>query len=320
MPVEDHFETKKDGILFSVVILTFNREQYIKKQLECFSKIKGVEIIIVDNHSEVDYCSEAAAIYSNVKVIRLDKNYGAVGRNYGISAASAPFIVTLDDDVWGLTSADFDKAKEIFDTNSTVDCICFHVLDEKTNKTTNWIHHCHKEKFEYTEFETYEISEGAAIFRKSCFQKVGLYPESFFISHEGPDLAFRILNAGNKIIYTPHIEVIHAHAVEGRASWRRYYYDTRNLIWLAYRNYNKRLFFKRFSLQLLAMFFYSVRDGYIKYFLKACRDAIQGLKHMRPERNPISDSTYNYVKLLDKNRPSLLFYIKERILKKEIKI
>lgn len=313
-------QPQRSNVRFSVVILTYNREKYIKKQLECFSKISNIEIIIVDNSSEIDYANREAQHYDNVRVIRLEKNYGAVGRNYGIIAARAPYIITLDDDVWGLTAEELNKAEDLFKSNPDADCICFHVVDEKSGKTTNWIHHCHKEIFDTQEFETYEISEGAAIFRKTCFEHVGLYPESFFISHEGPDLAFRILNADKKIIYTPEIEVIHAHAIEGRASWRRYYYDTRNLIWLAYRNYNKRLLMKRFILQFAAMFFYSLRDGYIKYFLKATYDGIKELGSMSSDRNPISSATYSRLKEMDKKRPSVLFYIKERILKREIKI
>lgn len=312
--------SQQNTVRFSVVILTYNREKYIKKQLECFSKIPDIEIIIVDNNSEVDYANREAQHYDNVRVIRLEKNYGAVGRNYGIIAARAPYIITLDDDVWGLTADELNKAEDLFKKKPDTDCICFHVTDEQSGKTTNWIHHCHKELFDTQEFETYEISEGAAIFRKTCFEQVGLYPESFFISHEGPDLAFRILNADKQIIYTPEIEVVHAHAIEGRTSWRRYYYDTRNLIWLAYRNYNKRLLMKRFILQFSAMLFYSLRDGYIKYFLKATYDGITELGSMKLDRNPISSAAYSRLKTMDKKRPSVLFYIKERILKREIKI
>lgn len=306
--------------LFSIVILTFNREQYIKKQLDCFSNIPNIEIIIVDNHSDTEYATQIAASYANTSVIRLDKNYGAVGRNYGIAAARAPLIITLDDDVWGITNEHLSKLTQLFEKKPDVDCICFHVIDEKSKLTTNWIHHCHKDKFEHNEFETYEISEGAAAFRKSCFDRIGLYPEMFFISHEGPDLAFRIVNSGKKIIYTPEVEVTHAHAKEGRASWRRYYYDTRNLIWLAFRNYNKRMIIKRFVIQLAAMFFYSVRDGYIKFFFKALYDGIKGLKSMKGQRKPLTTEAYAKLVALDQNRPSLFFYIKERVLKREIKI
>lgn len=306
--------------LFSIVILTYNRPKYILQQLDSLSKISGVEIIIVDNCSETTYASELSADYSNVQVIRLDRNYGAVGRNYGIQRATSDYIVTLDDDVWGIDESSLYRARELFAQDSNVDCLCFHVLDEKSGATTNWIHHCDKMKFADSSFETYEISEGAAIFKRSCFLDVGLYPESFFISHEGPDLAFRIINAGKKIIYTPDITVIHAHAQEGRASWRRYYYDTRNLIWLAYRNYNLSLLISRLPLQLAAMLFYSIRDGYIKYFCKAVYDAFRNLNDQKGHRNPISSSAYRRIKAMDKHRPSLFFYIKERIFKREIKI
>lgn len=307
-------------VFFSIVILTFNREEYIKKQLDCFSIIPNIEIIIVDNHSDTEYAAQIATNYPNVSVIRLNKNYGAVGRNYGIAAARAPLIITLDDDVWGITNDHLSRLIQLFEGNVDVDCVCFHIVDEKSKLTTNWIHHCHKNEFDHREFETYEISEGAAAFRKSCFDRIGLYPEKFFISHEGPDLAFRIINSDRKIIYSPDVQVTHAHAKEGRTSWRRYYYDTRNLIWLAYRNYNKRMLIKRFIIQLAAMFFYSVRDGYISYFFKALFDGISELKKMKGERRPLTSRAYKKLKMLDKNRPSLLFYIRERVFKREIKI
>jgi GT2 family glycosyltransferase len=306
--------------LFSVVILTYNRPLYIQKQLDNLTKIDGIEIIIVDNCSDTNYAHEISSCYDGIKVIRLDKNYGAVGRNYGIKEASADYIVTLDDDVWGIEENHLIKSKEIFDTNPQIDCICFHVLDEKNGLTTNWIHHCDKSKFENTSFETYEISEGAAIFRRTCFLNVGLYPEQFFISHEGPDLAFRIINSDKQIIYSPEIKVIHAHALEGRASWRRYYYDTRNLLWLAYRNYNLRLLITRLPLQLAAMLLYSIRDGHIKYYVKALYDALANIGELKGTRTPISKSAYIKIKAIDKNRPSLFFYIKERVFKREIKI
>lgn len=306
--------------LFSIVILTYNRPTYIKKQLDNLTKIENIEIIIVDNCSDTNYAHEISSNYRNVKVIRLEKNYGAVGRNYGIKEATADYIVTLDDDVWGIESDYLLKSHDLFKKDHDLDCICFHVLDEKTKKTTNWIHHCDKSKFENSSFETYEISEGAAIFRRSCFLNIGLYPELFFISHEGPDLAFRIINSGKKIIYFPEIEVIHAHAQEGRVSWRRYYYDTRNLIWLAYRNYNLRLLITRLPLQLAAMLFYSIRDGYTKYFIKALYDAFTNIGELKGTRTPISKKAYMKIKAIDKNRPSLFFYIKERVFKREIKI
>src|SRR5690606_9987181 len=127
-----------------------------------------------------------------------------------------------------------DKLNEIklkFEEDDEISAICFKVIDEESGEITNWSHHSDPDIFSDKTFDTYEISEGAVAFRRKIFEEVGLYPIEFFISHEGPDLAFRILNSNHRIIYFPGVDVVHAHAVEGRANWRRYYYDTRNSIW-----------------------------------------------------------------------------------------
>lgn len=305
---------------FTIVVLTYNREKYLKQQLPSLNMLSNSEVIIVDNCSESNYSEKLSSEYKNTRVIRLDKNYGAVGRNYGIEAAKGKYIVTLDDDVWGITNDSLLRLKAIFEENSLVHGICFKVLDEGTGEISNWCHHCDPLLFSEKTFDTYAISEGAIAFKREIFDEVGLYPIEFFISHEGPDLAFRALKAGKRIIYCPDVVVIHAHAAEGRKNWRRYYYDTRNLIWLAYRNYSFRMFTTRFPLQILAMLAFSIRDGFIKYYLKAVIDAIKGLNQFKGTRMPINATIYKKIKEIDENKPPLTYYIKKRLLRKGVKI
>lgn len=308
------------NIEFSIVLLTFNRETYIKKQLPELAKLKNTEVIVVDNFSDEDYSQRLAEPYENVFVVKLDKNYGAVGRNYGIQRAKGQYIVTLDDDVWGITNDDLIRIKEIFEGDSKLQAICFKVLDECSGAITNWCHHRDPSIFSETYFETYEISEGAVAFRRQIFDSIGLYPEEFFISHEGLDLAFRIVKEENSIIYHPSIVVTHAHAIEGRKTWRRYYYDTRNLIWLAYRHYNLQMLVFRFPVQMAAMLCYSIRDGFLIYFFRAIKDGVVGLKSFKGTRDPLTAATYSALKELDKFRPPLSYYIKRRIFKRGVKI
>lgn len=305
---------------FSVVVLTYNREKYLKQQLPALVGLQDTEVIIVDNNSEDNYSESLASNYANCRVVRLAENFGAVGRNYGIEAAAGEFVVTLDDDVWGITNENLLRIQEVFEASPSVHGICFKVIDEKDGAITNWCHHCDPELFHNKSFETYEISEGAVAFRRSIFNEIGYYPLEFFISHEGPDLAFRILKAGKSIIYHPDIVVTHAHAIEGRKSWRRYYYDTRNLIWLAYRHYNLQMFVFRFPLQISAMLAYSIRDGFFKYYVKAVVDAASGINGFSASRKPIDQITYKRMNVIDRNKPPISYYIKKRLLKKGVKI
>jgi GT2 family glycosyltransferase len=305
---------------FSVILLTYNREKYLALQLPELIKLNNAEIIIVDNASSSDYAEALSAQYENTQCIKLDKNYGAVGRNFGIQAGKGKYLITLDDDVWGITNDNLIEIKETFEKDSAISAICFKVLDEKDRTITNWCHHNDPAKLSESTFDTYEISEGAAAFKREIFSEVGLYPFEFFISHEGPDLAFRIINSGKRIIYTPKIEVTHAHAVEGRKNWRRYYYDTRNLIWLAYRNYNWDMLLTKLPLSLTAMLLYSIRDGFVRYYLKAIKDALFGIKDLRGTRQPMSNATRKKMKSMDINKPNLAFYIKKRLFAKGVKI
>lgn len=306
--------------IFSIVILTFNREEYLKKQLPLLSSLDNCEVIIVDNHSEDKYSERLAKDFNNVSVIRLDRNYGAVGRNFGMQAAKGKYLITLDDDVWGITNQDLDKISTLFQDMEDVHGICFKVLDEKDHSVTNWCHHRDPDIYSDQAFETYQISEGAVAFRRALFDEIGFYPIEFFISHEGPDLAYRMLKAKKRIVYEPTIQVIHAHALEGRKSWRRYYFDTRNLIWLAYRHYNLQMLLFLFPVQILAMFIYSVRDGFARYFIRAVKDALSGLAVYRGSRSPINKETHARIKSLDTHKPPLSFYIKRRLLRKGVKI
>lgn len=305
---------------FSIILLTYNREKYLALQLPELIKLNSTEIIIVDNASSSDYAENLSTQYKNTQCIKLDKNYGAVGRNFGIQAGTGKYLITLDDDVWGITNEHLNTIKDEFERDASISAICFKVLDEKNRTITNWCHHCDPDKFSESTFDTYEISEGAVVFKREIFSDVGLYPLEFFISHEGPDLAFRIINSGKRIVYTPNIEVTHAHAMEGRKNWRRYYYDTRNLIWLAYRNYNWDMILTKLPLSLAAMLLYSIRDGFIRYYFKAVKDAFFGLKDLRGTRQPISRATRKKMKAMDINKPNLIFYIKKRLFTKGVKI
>lgn len=305
---------------FSIVILTFNRPTYLRRQIDALYSVASCEIIVVDNHSDTDYVEDIAKDYPNIKTVHCEKNYGAVGRNFGMEIALGEIVVTLDDDIYGLTESDLHRLKNIFAKDNRVNAICFKVKDEASMKICNWCHPRDPALYAESSFETYNISEGAVAFKRSLFNEIDLYPLDFFISHEGIDLGYRIINAGYSTVYSPEIEVIHAYAPEGRKSWRRYYYDTRNIIWLAYRNYTLVMMIKKLPIQLIAMFIYSLRDGFLRYYWRGIWHGIKTLPSMKNQRNPLNKDAYQRVKLIDSDKPSISYYIKRRLLKKGVKI
>lgn len=310
----------RENLPISIVILTYNRPKLLEKHLIALSEIAygAFEVIVVDNHSD-ESLDKIIKKYPVARLIQMNENLGIAGRNRGMEQANGEIIITLDDDVHGITDRDIELLIKQFD-DSEVGAVCFKVTDDVTGGIINWCHHRSKEMYADTSFMTEEITEGAVAFRKAALLKTGLYPEEFFISHEGPDLVLRMMNAGYNVIYYPDIVVRHGHSELGRTNWRRYYFDTRNLIWLIIRNYPFLMGAKRLVIGLVAMGIYSLRDGYLRYWFKAIYDGIRGSGYAYSRRRPFNCETEKKLKELRKHYPGLWYMIKTRILNKGVRI
>ncbi|MFC3115001.1 glycosyltransferase family 2 protein [Cellvibrio fontiphilus] len=306
----------------SLVILTYKRKPLLLSLMDSYWSLRDVlkEIIIVDNDSGEGLKSEIEDRYPSVSVIELQENVGTQGRNVGISRATADIVILLDDDVFDLSIDEVGRVVSAFEKNKELAALCFKVVHADSSELINWCHHKPKEFFANKSFETYEITEGAVAVRRDAFLAVGGFPGHFFISHEGPDLALRLMDAGYSIWYSPDIVVKHHQSTLGRPSWRRYYYDTRNVIWLSARNYPLLRAIRFLFVQLGAMLVYSARDGYLKYYFKAIFNALKGLKQELKERKVISNNTQQRLKLLSAEDESFYVKAKRRFLKSGVGI
>lgn len=306
----------------TIVVLTFNRSSLIKKLITELLSLTyhPLEIIIVDNHSEDETEEIVNSFIPDVRYFRTEINLGATARNIGLENAKGEVIITLDDDISGLKTSDIDTLNAYFHNNSDGGAVCFKVLDQKTGSVCNWVHHCDPYIWSNKEFLTYEITEGAVAFRKEALLRSGLYPSEYFISHEGPDLAFRLIDNGYKVFYTNKVCVFHSHSLLGRKNWMNYYYDTRNQLWLAARHLPFTFAAAYLTKGLGAMFVYSLRDGFFSYFTKALVDGIRGLGPCFQQRKTLSKKTMSVIRQIDRHRPNLIKMIKKRLFSAEVRL
>jgi hypothetical protein len=307
-------------IAISVVVLTYNRIESLRSLLQELSALTypALEIIVVDNCSEVPAASLADE-HSRVIFLRSPGNIGTGGRNIGMAKATGEIVVCLDDDVNGLTDESLWKMRTLF-ADPKVGAVCFKVIEAQTGKITNWVHHKPVERFVEMRFATYEITEGAVAFRREVASAAGFYPAHFFISHEGPDLAFRIMDLGYTIEYNPAVSVMHAYSPLARTSWRNYYYDTRNTLWLVARNCPLLFGMSLLMRQLGAMLIYSIRDGYLLWWLRGIRDGLRGLPQALRERRKLTAETMRKIARIDSDRPNVLYLLRKRLFQREIKL
>jgi GT2 family glycosyltransferase len=310
------------NIPVSIAVLTYNRAQVLDTLLTSLKTISysNLEIIVVDNHSEDGTEKLMNEKYPGFVYLRTDRNIGVGARNIGLKRARGDIVICLDDDVFGIDDAAIMNILEKFRIDPRIGASNFKVLDFYTGRLTNWIHHCRKEDYSDGFFKTYEITEGAVAFRKEALERAGFYPEYFFISHEGPDLAFRLINEGYDVVYSGDVSVRHCHSDLGRKSWYSYYFNTRNQYWLAARNFPISYALKYLFRGQVSTLIYSIRDGFFKYWIKAVKDGLLGLPRALDDRKIVTKSTRSVIKEIDKMRPSLFYMVKERVFHKGMRL
>lgn len=303
----------------SIVILTYNRLHSLTEVLEALetegviATVAGQYLaadapILVSEVLVVDNCStDGTADYLNRKNadlvhIRMKRNIGVVARNFGLARASSDIVICLDDDVLGLKPGHVAHIVGRFSDEPRLGCLNFHVIDHSTERLTNWVHHRPMADAD-GRFATYEITEGAVAFRQEAVRRIGYYHDAFFISHEGPDLAFRLMNAGYAVEYDGSVIVRHKHEQTGREKWRFYYYDMRNAFWLAARNMPIPSALRYLSVTFGAMMYYAVRDGYVHWWLKGVWDGCRGLPDAWRTREVWTKGTRALIREIDEHRP-----------------
>ncbi len=298
----------------SFVILTFNRREAVLRlagQLEAMAD-PATEIIIVDNGSADGTASDLAAQHPGVILIAQPENCGVGARNRGLERAGGQVIVTLDDDMVDFGPTQLAAVRRAFAEDERLGAVTFTVTWPGTERVRDWVHR-RPVAAAPERFATYELTEGAAAFRKTALDQVGLYREDFFISHEGLELAYRLLDGGWDIVHDGRISVGHDHRREGRPGWRRYYYDTRNLFWVAVLHQPAGYAAAYLLRGLGAMLVYSLRDRHPGAWLRAVRDGLGRVGALRPERRPWTARTDAWVRAADRERPNFWHLARKRL-------
>lgn len=96
---------KVGGHVISVIMLTYNREQFVSRAIESIlaQTYKDFEFIIIDNGStdrSGQIADEYAAKDPRIRVIHRQRGNIGSGRNTGMDAARGEYIAFIDDDDW----------------------------------------------------------------------------------------------------------------------------------------------------------------------------------------------------------------------------
>jgi hypothetical protein len=222
----------------SIIIVSYNTRELLLKCLRSiytYEARDSVEIIVVDNNSTDGSARAVSMIFPDVVLIPQDRNIGfAAANNIGIRRARAMHLLLLNPDT-EFVDHTLEPLLHFLDCEQRVDLVGCRILNSDGSLqpsiypltgliSTIWVALFLEKLVPLTKVagrwkigipapqEPVEVERVVGAFmllRRSTLDKVGLFDESFFMYGEDEDLCYRIKDIGGRIVYFPHVSIVH---------------------------------------------------------------------------------------------------------------
>ena len=271
------------GKLLSIITINYNG---LKDTCELIDTLplnnETIEVIVVDNASTQDEATEIGKRYSQVKVIKSDKNLGfAGGNNLGIQAAHGKYLFFINNDAILPQSSALSLLITRLESSDQIGMVCPKIRFtwgkqpiqyagytplSKITLRNNSIGFGEQDNGQYDTPHPTPYAHGAAMMvKREVIEKVGMMPNCYFLYYEELDWSMMIRRAGYDIWYEPACTIFHKESqTTGQQSPLKAYYITRNRLLFAQRNINGG---KKYLTYLYLIGIVSVRD-ILKYLCK----------------------------------------------------
>ena len=235
----------------SVVILNWNGRHHLERYLpSVVTHTEGdAEVIVADNGSTDDSLQWLRLTYPDVRVIRLDSNYGfAGGYNRALKGVDSEYVLLLNSDV-EVTAGWWQPLVEVLDGEKDVAAVAPKLLADMERTKFEYagasggfidylgypfcrgrILSCvESDEGQYDNRRDIFWASGAALCcRREVFESLGGFDEDFFAHMEEIDLQWRMQLAGWRIVVEPRSVVYHLGGGTLPASSRKILLNHRN--------------------------------------------------------------------------------------------
>jgi len=280
----------------SVIIVNYNGGDRLRRCLEALGRqtFSDFETIVIDNASSDGSVAAAAGAGRAFRLIEAGANLGfAAANNRAAKRARGEWLAFLNPDAY----ADPDWLAELVAASGRypwADAFGSTQIDAHTPDRLDGagdVYHAFGASYRGhyhwpvaalpPEGECFAPCAAAALYRRSVFEALGGFEESFFCYCEDIDLGYRLRLAGGRAVQVADARVLHeGSGVTGKRSDFTVYHGHRNRVWTYYRCTPLALlvatapFHMMFNLYLLARF---SLEGKGRAYLRAMGDAARGL-------------------------------------------
>jgi len=252
----------------AVVILNWNGQKLLEQFLPAViqnTTYYDAEIIVADNASSDNSLVFLETHYSQIRIIKLDKNYGfAGGYNKALKEVNAKYFLLLNSDVspgpgW------LESLVETMEKNASIGACMPKIKAFNSPESFEYagacggyidlfgypfcrgriLDHIEKDKHQYENTLSVFWASGASLLINSeLYFSAGGLDEDFFAHMEEIDLCWRIKNMGYQIMVVPSSEVFHVGgATLSQQNSHKTYLNFRNNLFMMVKNLSSGYFF-----------------------------------------------------------------------------
>jgi GT2 family glycosyltransferase len=295
--------SEDDGVVGSgadervgVVVITYERRDELMRSLSHLTRESGAaEVVVVDNGSTDGTAAAVRARFPHVRLLALDHNAGATGRNHGVALLDRPYVAFADDDTWWARGA-LSRAADVLDAHPDVAVVTGHILVEPGGREDPIDVELRESPLpsppEGPGPDILSFLAGASIVRRAAFVDQGGFDDRFFMGGEEQLLAADLATAGWRMVHVPDVVVHHWPSVARDAHLRRRQ-GIRNTLWFWWLRRPVRKALYR-TLQLLRT---APRD---RVTLGGVRDALAGARWVLRDRRVVPPDVESGLALLDR--------------------
>lgn len=280
----------------SVVTPNFNGKKFLKDYFDSLNSNSANigEVIMVDNGSDdgsVDFIKSYPKNFE-FKLIENKENLGfAKAANQAIKASKYPYIYSLNNDV-KLEENTIEELLKLIETDDKIFSISSKMIqmdrpdliddagDEYTLLGYTKKRGDNKPVQDFNQAcEIFSSCGGAALYRKSILDEIGLFDENFFAYMEDVDLGYRAKIEGYKNLYCPGAIVYHKGSGTSGSRYNEFKIPlaARNNVWVVYKNLpipQKILNIGFLTLGFLVKYLFFKRKGYGQIYIEGIKEGL----------------------------------------------
>ncbi len=292
----------------TVIIPNLNGKRFLGICLDSINRqtFHDFSIIIVDNGSVDGSVEFIRDHYTDVQVIEFKENRGfGAAVNEGIKRAKSEYVCLLNNDV-ELHPNFLKEMITVLERKKDVDYCAAKMFNYYDRNLLDGAgegvfragvgYRLGALEYDIGIFDhqrrVFGACAGAAVYRRSFFEKVGYFDEDFFSYLEDVDINFRANLYGLRCVYIPNAKVFHIGSATTGSTFNRFTVrlTTRNIFNIVAKNYPISLIFKSLPAILVyqvCWFFIILKRRQILPYLQGLKEALQGLPKMWRKREEV---------------------------------